>query len=278
MWDGTSSTILSARPEPLLVERDDAVVTLVNNDPPRNRMSLEYMDVLEARIEEIREDPSVRAVVITAAGDENFSVGMDLKQLPEGVKRLGSIEAVFDQRLRVLAAIERLEKPVIATLFGYCLGGGLELPLACHFRLAAAEGAQIGLPELELGSVPAWGGTARLTRCIGRDHALDLILRARKISGPEALRIGLVHEVWPNEALKKRALALAQELAAMPALAVAGVLRCVVSAAEAPLEEALAEERRAVMATLGSPDQLEGMRAFLEKRKPRFNRPEKEAK
>jgi enoyl-CoA hydratase len=255
----------------LLVERDGAVVTLVNDDAPRNRMSLDYMDALEEQIGRVREDPSIRAVVITAAGDENFSVGMNLKQLPEGVKRLGSFEAVLDQRLRVLSAIERLEKPVVATLFGYCLGGGLELPLACHFRLAAAEGAKIGLPEMDLGTVPAWGGTARLTRCVGRDQALDMILRAKKISGPEALRIGLVHEVWPNAELKARAQALARELAAMPALAVAGVLRCVVSAGERSLDEALAEERRAVQETMGTPDQAEGMRAFLEKRKPRFN-------
>lgn len=257
--------------EPLLVERTGAVVTLVNNDPPRNRMTLDYMDALEAWIERIRDDDAVRAVVITAAGDAHFSVGMDLKQLPEGVERMGSIDAVFDQRLRVLGAIERLGKPVVATLFGYCLGGGLELPLACHFRLAAAEGAKIGLPEMELGTVPAWGGTARLTRCVGRDHALDLILRAKKISGPEALRIGLVHEVWPVAELKARARALAEELAAMPAGAVAGVLRCVVGAGEATLEEALAEERRAVLATFGTPDQIEGMKAFLEKRPPRFN-------
>jgi enoyl-CoA hydratase/carnithine racemase len=258
--------------DPLSVERAGAVVTLANNDPPRNRMSLDYMDALEDQIEKIRLDPSVRAVVITAAGDEHFSVGMNLKQLPEGIERLGSLEAIFDQRLRVLSAIERLEKPVIATLFGYCLGGGLELPLACHFRLAAAEGAKIGLPEMDLGTVPAWGGTARLTRCVGRDHALDMILRARKISGPEALRIGLVHEVCPNAELKARAHALAEELAAMPALAVAGVLRCVVSAGEKSLEEALAEERSAVLETMGTPDQIEGMRAFIEKRPPHFNR------
>lgn len=108
--------------EPLLVERTGAVVTLVNNDPPRNRMTLDYMDALEAWIERIRDDDAVRAVVITAAGDAHFSVGMDLKQLPEGVERMGSIDAVFDQRLRVLGAIERLGKPVVATLFGYCLG------------------------------------------------------------------------------------------------------------------------------------------------------------
>ena len=101
----------------LIVERDADVVTLVNNDAPRNRMTLDYMDQLEAQVAELAADPSVRAVVFTAAGDEHFSVGMDLKQLPEGVKRKGSIEAVFDQRLRVLDAIERMEKPTIATLY-----------------------------------------------------------------------------------------------------------------------------------------------------------------
>ena len=254
----------------LLVARDGRVVTLTINDAPRNRISLEFMDELEAQIEKLSTDADVGAIVITGAGDENFSVGMNLKQLPQGVERKGSIEAVFDQRLRVLAAIENMEKPVIALLYGYCLGGGLELPLACHFRLAAAEGAKIGLPELDLGSVPAWGGTARLTRCVGRDHALDMILRAKKLSGPEALRVGLVHEVWPNHQLREKAHALARELAAMPPVAVAGVLRCVVGAAEKTLEEALAEERRAVMRTMGTKDQREGMRAFLEKRRPVF--------
>jgi enoyl-CoA hydratase len=195
---------------------------------------------------------------------------MDLKQLPEGIKKKGSIEAVFDQRLRVLAAIESMEKPAIAVMYGHCLGGGLELPLACHFRPDASEGAEIGLPELELGSVPAWGGTARLTRCVGRDHALDMILRAKKISGPEALRIGLVNEVWPNGELQQRAQELARELASMPSIAVAGVLRCVVGAGEKSLEEALAEERAAVMRTMGTKDLQEGMRAFLEKRRPHF--------
>jgi len=234
-------------------------------------MRLEFMDALEAEVERIAGDAGVRAVVIRGAGDENFSVGMDLKQLPEGAKRMGSVEAVFDQRLRVLAAIESLPKPVVAVLYGYCLGGGLELPLACHFRLAAAEGAKIGLPELELGTVPAWGGSARLTRCVGRDHALDMILRAKKISGPEALRIGLVQEVWPLAELFDRAQALAQELCEMPAAAVAGMLRCVVGAGDKPLAEGIAEERRAVLETMGTADQREGIQAFLEKRRPRFN-------
>ncbi len=257
---------------PLLLERADGVATLTINDSPYNRMSLAFMDELEVRIGELAKDSSVRALVFRGAGEEHFSVGMDLKQLPEGVASKGSLDAVFDQRLRVLAAIESLEKPSIATLYGYCLGGGLELPLACHFRLAAAEGAKIGLPELDLGTVPAWGGTARLMRCVGRDRALDMILRARRVSGPEALGIGLVSEVCPNDRLQPRAQELARELAAMPAAAVAGVLRCVVGAGDLSLDEALAEERHAVHATLGTPDQIEGMKAFIEKRKPRFNR------
>jgi enoyl-CoA hydratase/carnithine racemase len=256
----------------LLVERDGAVETLVINDAPRNRMSLEFMDALEVEVERLAHDSSVRVVVIRGAGEKNFSVGMDLKQLPQGLARKGSPGALFDQRLRVLSAIENLPKPVIAVLYGYCLGGGLELPLACHFRLVAAEGARIGLPELELGTVPAWGGSARLTRCVGRNHALDMILRARKVSGPEALRIGLVNEVWPIAELFQRARDLALELAAMPAIAVGEMLRCIVGAGEKSLAESLAEERRAVLATMGTPDQREGIQAFLEKRKPRFNR------
>lgn len=257
---------------PLCVERDGAIETLVINDAPRNRMGLAFMDALEVEVERLAKDPGVRAVVIRGAGEENFSVGMDLKQLPEGVARMGSLEALLDQRLRVLSAIENLPKPVIAVLYGYCLGGGLELPLACHFRLAAAEGARIGLPELDLGTVPAWGGSARLTRCVGRDRALDMILRAKKISGPEALRMGLVHEVWPIDELFQRAQDLALELSKMPAGAVREMLRCVVGAGGKSLDEAIADERRAVLATMGTPDQREGMRAFLEKREPRFNR------
>ena len=256
----------------LKLERRDAVATVSIDDAPYNRMSLAFMDALEERVAELAADDGVRAVVLTAAGDQNFSVGMNLKELPTAIREHGSADAVFDQRLRVESAIENMGKPWIATLFGYCLGGGLELPLACHFRLAAAEGAQIGLPEMHLGSVPAWGGSARLVRCVGRNHALDMILRAKTISGPRALEIGLVNEVWPNAELKERAFALADELASMPRLAVKGMLECIVGSETKTLAESLRDERRAVHATFGTPDQVEGMRAFAEKRKPVFNR------
>jgi enoyl-CoA hydratase/carnithine racemase len=256
--------------EPLKIELEAGVLTLSINDPPINRMSFEYMDALEAAVTNAADDTEVRVLLFTAVGEQNFSVGMDLTQLGAGAAARGGPDAVFDQRLRVLAAIENMGKPSIATLFGYCLGGGLELPLACHFRFAAEEGAKIGLPELDLGSVPAWGGTARLTRCVGRDAALDMILRAKKISGPEAHRLGLVQEVYPLARLKSAARELAEQLASMPPVAVAGVLRCVVGAGSAPLDDALAEERAAVHRCARTQDQVEGMRAFLEKRRPVF--------
>lgn len=253
----------------LLVDLTDGVLTLTNNDAPRNRMSFAYMDALEEQVTRAADDPDVRVLVFTAADTEHFSVGMDLKQLmTEGQER--GVGNVLDQRRRVLGMIETLPKPSIATLFGYCLGGGLELPLACHFRFAAETGAKIGLPELDLGTVPAWGGTARLTRCVGRDQALDMILRAKKIDGPRALEIGLVHEVHPIDKLKDAAQALAKQLATMPPIAVAGVLDCVVGAGDAPLEEALDRERAAFKACSGTADQIEGFMAFMEKRKPVF--------
>jgi enoyl-CoA hydratase/carnithine racemase len=256
----------------LLITRDDAVAIISVNDAPYNRMTLDFVDKLKSLVIDIANDDGIRAVVITGDGLENFSVGMNLKQLQEGIQRAGNLHAFFDQRLQLIAAIENMGKPWIATLFGYCLGAGLELPLGCHFRLAAEEGAQIGLPEMDLGTVPAWGGSARLSKCVGRDHALDMILRGKKISGPEALRIGLVHEVWPLAQLKQRAIDLAHELAAQPAAAVKGVMNMVVGSEDRSLDELLQAEREAVISTFGTPEQEEGMLAFLEKRKPVFNK------
>ena len=257
--------------ESLLVEHLGAVAKLTLNDPPFNRMSLNFMDELEQQVIEISSNAEIRAVLLTSAGEENFSVGMNLKQLPEGIERMGSAAAVFEQRLRVIRSIETMGKPWVTTLFGYCLGGGLEIPLGCHFRLAAQENAQIGLPELDLGAVPAWGGSARLTKCVGEHHALDMILRAKKISGPEAFRIGLVHEVWPISQLKGKALELAQTLSDMPAQAVRSMLNVIVDGREKTLTELIEAEKKAVLENRGTPDSQEGMRAFLEKRDPVFN-------
>lgn len=255
-----------------LIEQRGAVKIITINAPPWNLMSFAFMDTLEEEIERIEQDDGVRAVVLTGAGDANFSAGMNLKELIAGVEARGGQFAVLDQRLRVISKIENMGKPWIATLFGYCLGGGLEVPLGCHFRLAAETGARIGLPEMDLGSVPAWGGSARLSRCVGRDHALDMILRARKISGPEAKDIGLVTEVLPNDQLKARAFELAEELASMPRLAVKAMMGCIVGHETKTLEQSIADERAAIHATFDTPDREEGFNAFVEKRKPEFNK------
>lgn len=258
--------------EPLIVtKRDDGVAVISTNDDPLNRMSVAYVDLLENVIDDIAADDAIRAVVITAEGTTNFSVGMNLKELGGAMRERGT-DPFFDQRWRVISRIETMGKPSVATLFGYCLGGGLELPLGCTFRLAASEGASIGLPEMDLGTTPAWGGSARLAKCVGRNHALDMILRAKKVSGPEALSIGLVNEVWPLSELKDRAIALASELAAQPRLAVKAMLDALHDSEDRTLDELLAAERAGVHATMGTPDAAEGIAAFLEKRRPVFNR------
>ena len=257
--------------DPITISIKNNVATISNNDAPYNRMTLEYMDALEAALPGLGADDKVRALVFTAAGEEHFSVGMNLKQLGEGIEKKGSFDAVLDQRLRVLSQIENLGKPSIATLFGYCLGGGLELPLACHFRIAAADDAKIGLPEMDLGTVPAWGGSARLPRVVGRDAAIDMILRGRMIDANEALRIGLVGEIHPLGDLKKRAQELGEELAKQPRLAVKGMLDTLVGFETKTLGQSIEDERAAVHLTQGTPDANEGMLAFLEKREPKFN-------
>jgi len=259
--------------EPILLEKRASGIAIIStNDDPLNRMSLAYVAMLEDVIEDLASDDAVRAFVITAEGTSNFSVGMNLKELLPGIEAAGGVDAFFDRRISLISRIETMGKPSVATLFGYCLGGGLELPLGCTFRLAAASGAQIGLPEMDLGTTPAWGGSARLAKCVGRNHALDMILRGKKISGPQALTIGLANEVWPLEELKDRAIALAEELAAQPRLAVKAMLDALHDCENKTQEELIAAERAGVHQTMGTPDAMEGISAFLEKRRPVFNR------
>ena len=258
-------------PEPYLYTVTNHVATFSINDAPWNLMSLEYIDRLEAQLPDVLADDTIRAMIFTGEGLGHFSAGMNLKQIPEGIRRARSPEAFFGQRHRVLDMIENGGTPAIATLFGYCLGGGLELPLACHFRIAADTGAQIGLPEMDLGSVPAWGGSARLPRAVGRTRALDMILRGRKIDGVEAYRIGLVTELLPLADIKTRAQTLGEELASQPRQAVKAMLGVIVGYETKTLGESMAAERAAVAANRGTADSMEGMRAFMEKRKPVFN-------
>ncbi len=253
---------------PILCSQRGFVASVTLNRPPHNPLGMAAVDLLEELFTELATDESVRAVVLTGAGDRTFSVGADIKEFGVAIEKMG-LKDFIGQRLRVADRIENLPKPVVCAIRGACVGGGLEFALACHFRIAAT-GARIGLPEIELGIVPAWGGTQRLTRTVGRMHALDLILRAKKVGAEEAYRIGLVNEICPPEELLGRAHALAEELAEKPPIAVAGILRAVLDGGALPLEEGLALEYEAVEATSGTEDATEGVMAFLEKRKPVF--------
>jgi len=258
----------SSADDPVLVEHDEAIAIVTLNAPPHNPIGLATVDRLETLIPELEANRAVRSLVITGAGARAFSVGANIKEFGTGVERL-TLQGFIDQRLRVLALIENLRMPVVCAIRGACVGGGLELALACHFRLAAV-GARIGLPEIELGIVPAWGGTQRLTHTVGRAHALDLMLRAKLIGAEEAERIGLVHEVCEPDELLSRARALARELAEKAPIAVAGILSAVVEGSRLPLEEGLNLEYEALARASGSKDAGEGIRAFIEKRKPVF--------
>lgn len=258
----------AASEDVVLVEYDDAVATVRLNRPPYHPLGMAVIERLEQIVGEIETDAKTRAVVLTSTGDRAFSAGADIKEFGIGVARLG-LKGFIDQRLSLLARIENLPKPVVCAIPGSAMGGGLELALACHFRIAA-ETARLGLPEIELGIVPAWGGTQRLARTVGRAHALDLMLRARKIDAAEALRIGLLSEVCHAAALQDRAHELARELGQKAPVAMAGILKAVIRGAEGTLEEGLALEFEAVEAAGRTEDAREGVMAFLEKRKPVF--------
>jgi enoyl-CoA hydratase len=238
------------------------------NAPPYNAIGMAMVDRLEQLLPELGADQSVRTIVLTGAGERSFSVGADISEFGVAVTKM-TLKGFIDQRLRLVERVENLGKPVLCAIRGNCVGGGLELALGCHFRLAA-DGARIGLPEIELGIVPAWGGTQRLTRTVGRAHALDMMLRAKRIGAEEALRIGLVHEVCKPDELLTRAHGLASELADKAPLAVAGILKAVIQGGPLSLEEGLALEFEGIQSTSGSKDVQEGIAAFFEKRKPAF--------
>jgi enoyl-CoA hydratase/carnithine racemase len=254
--------------EPIIVHHEGSVATIELNDPPYNRLGMALIDALESAIERIDGDQEVRAVVLRGSGGENFSVGADIREFGAAAGERG-VQAFIDQRLRVIRRIETMSKPVVCAIRGACLGGGLELALGCHFRIAA-RGAKIGLPEVELGVVPAWGGTQRLTRTVGRARALEIMLLAKKLTADEALEAGLLMAVCEPDGLDAHVHALATELASKAPLAVAGILDAVIEGGPKSLEEGLAHEYAALERVISSEDLQEGVLAFFQKRTPNF--------
>lgn len=250
----------------LLREQTGAVVTLTLNRPEAlNALNARMFDDLEAAFSELKQDAGVRAILLTGAGSRAFAAGADIRELVTTDAVSG--EALSRRGQQVFSRIERCGKPVIACLNGVALGGGCELALACTLRLAA-DTAKLGLPEVKLGLIPGYGGTQRLTRLIGEGAALRLMLTAESVSAAEALALGLVQEVVPAAELMSRARALAETIAAMAPLAVAGVLEAVQTSGTNG--DGFAMESEIFARLCATADKQEGLSAFLEKRPARW--------
>jgi enoyl-CoA hydratase/carnithine racemase len=252
---------------PLLVTRTARVVTLTLHDPPVNPIARETVAALEELTAAIAADDSVRAVVVTGSGG-NFSAGANIKQFGD-IGTVETEEGYTRRRVAMVSALERLGKPVVAAVAGNCLGGGFEIALACHFRLADTT-ARFGLPEITLGVLPAWGGTQRLSRLVPRDVALRMLLLGEPVPAERARELGIVSEVHAPGELAERAAELARRLADQSRLATAAILDAVIGGRDLPLDDGIAIESAGVLACRGSDDAREGARAFLEKRPPRF--------
>ncbi|WP_279245890.1 enoyl-CoA hydratase/isomerase family protein [Candidatus Litorirhabdus singularis] len=238
------------------------------DNTPYNPIGVEQVAALDEAVTRLGADRSVRAIIINGAGGKHFSLGANLKQA-DAIAAAGSL-AFCQQRHDLYRRIELLEKPVIASISGYCLGGGLELALACHFRYADAS-ARLALPEVELGTAPLWGGAYRVVRTVGRAAGLDMLLTGRHVEADEALRLGLLHQCYENHSeLEAGVWASAEALAAKAPLAVAAILRVVNGQQGMGPEEALSFELQEFDKLSGTRDNIEGISALFEKREPHF--------
>jgi enoyl-CoA hydratase/carnithine racemase len=230
-----------------------------------NRQTLEELDRL---LDGLRVDPSVKAVVVTGAGSLAFVAGADIKEVSE-LASLDAAKAMAALGQRVFLKLQRLGKPVIAAINGVCLGGGLELAMACHLRVSG-DRARFGQPEVNLGIIPGWGGTQRLPRLIGKAKAIEWILTGDMVTAQEAHRLGVVNHVVSQDQTLKVAKDLARKIVAKGGIAVTQALRAIEEGMDRPLEEGLTVEADAFGVVAQTEDSREGVKAFLEKRQPQF--------
>lgn len=246
----------------------ERIATVTLNNPPTNLLNAEVLKELDHTFDELEADKNVRVVILTAAG-RFFCPGADIKDLAlietahQGAEFSAHGQALFNR-------IERLDKPVIAAINGACLGGGLELAMACHMRVAAA-GISLGLPEIKLGLIPGFGGTQRLQRIIGPSKAAELILTGESMTSEEALTLGLVNRVAPAEEVLRQAQVLARMIAGKGRPATRAALRAIRTGLDSPPAEGLARESELFGDLCETADKKEGVTAFLEKRSPKFS-------
>jgi len=252
----------------LLVQPRDGITTITVNRPEKlNALNGTVITELGQAIDAAAADPSTRGVILTGAGPKAFVAGADIAEL--------ATQSPFESKARSLAGqavfrrFEALRKPVVAAVNGFCLGGGCELAMACHIRVAS-ESARFGQPEVKLGIGPGYGGTVRLPGVVGRGRALELLLTGEMIDAKEAWRIGLVNRVVPPEQLLPESEALLRKILEQGPLAVATVLEAVDAGSDMTSAEALLLEANHFGLLSSTADMREGMQAFLAKRTPKF--------
>jgi enoyl-CoA hydratase len=251
--------------ELVLVEREDPIAVVLLNRPQQlNALSDALMDELVSELQRLDRDDAIRCIVL-GGSERAFAAGADIEELAA----TSAIELYYARRIERWDTIRGLWTPLVAAVSGYCLGGGCELAMACDL-IVASETARFGQPETSLGIIPGAGGTQRLTRAVGKATAMDVILSGRLLSAEEALSAGLVARVVAREACLDEAKAVAREIASKGPVATRLAKEAVDRAYESPLQLGLDYERRALNLAFASEDAKEGLRAFMEKRKPEF--------
>jgi enoyl-CoA hydratase/carnithine racemase len=250
-------------------EIKDRMAILTIDHPPANAFNGQTMADLNAAFRKVHEDAAVKAIIITGAGTRFFVAGADIKELAAaGAQGQGRAMIEFGQA--TFAMIEASRKPVIAAVNGVCLGGGMELFLSCHMRIVSSA-ARMGQPEINLGIIPGWGGTQRLTRQIGVAKAMEIILTGDMLDAAEAYRLGLVNKVVEPDKVLDEARALAAKIVSKGSLAIGASVKAMHEGLQMPLVDGLKLEVDEMVALLGSNDAREGFIAFTEKRTPKFS-------
>ncbi len=248
----------------LRLEKKGHIGVITLDHPPANAFSLNALREVENALDDLESDPDIRVIIITGQGEKCFSAGFDVNDTNNAFKTGPGGQHLWTR-------VDRFPKPVIAAINGHALGGGLELALSCHFRIMTDNpNAKVGLTELNLGLIPAWGGTQRMARQLGRTKALELILLSKKLSAAEALKLGLVSEVCPASQLMKAAMELGEKLAEKPPIAVSCVLKAVSAGLDNGMDAGLRVEQEGLRIVENSEDVQEGITAFMEKRAPVF--------
>jgi enoyl-CoA hydratase len=252
----------------LLLDVQDRIAVLSVNRPDKlNALNEQTIRELADAVDEVTRRDDVGGVIVTGVGEKAFVAGADIAELA----RMGPVDGIDVSRLgqQVFRRIELSRKPVIAAVNGFALGGGCELALACHLRIAS-ENAQFGLPEVKLGIIPGYGGTLRLPRIVGKGRALELMLTAQFIKADEAYRIGLANKVVPQAELMDTARKLMETILANGPVAVGLAIECATRGMEMSVDDGLALESNLFGLLAATGDMREGMSAFLEKRKAAF--------